>query len=197
MKRVLHILGITVVTVVSVPLAFYLLRLALIIGPCMLFGGSVYARSGMKALCRINGKMRHLDIYKAPDKPFLLVGPCRFSKNETDFFFVNRRQVIRTATDKGGSLWVCVLNRLFILDDLTGSDPLRLPYWDELKGSGKAAVTAFCGNMIYSFSPGVPGRPVFLVLPQKLFTPDMENAPNCTLRPSRSPGDSALPAAGP
>ena len=180
MKRFLHILGITIVTVVSVPLALYVLWIALIIGPCLLFGGSVYARSGEKALCRIGGRMRRLDIYKAPCKPFLLVGPCRFSGDETDFFFVNRRQVIRTATDKGGSWWVCVLNRLFILDDLTGRDPVRLPYWDELRSRGSSATDA-CEWRICAFPDSTPGETVVLAVPLDLFTPDMDTAENFTL----------------
>ena len=41
-------------------------------------------------------------IYKAGNKPFLLIGPYTFSPDCRDFFFVNKKQVIRTATDKGG-----------------------------------------------------------------------------------------------
>ena len=181
MKKFLYVLRVTVLSVILVPLALYVLWLALIIVPCLLFGGGAYWRSGEKALYRIGGRMRCLDIYKAPDKPFLLVGPCRFSKDETDFFFVNKRQVVRTATDKGGSWWVCVLNRLFILDDLTGWDPLRLPYWDELRSRG-SSVTDACGRRIYAFPGGSPGETAVLAVPLALLTPDMDTADNCTLR---------------
>ena len=49
-----------------------------------------------------NVQKQEVHIYKAGDKPFLLVGPYTFSQDCRDFFFVNKKQVIRTATDKGG-----------------------------------------------------------------------------------------------
>ena len=71
-----------------------------------LIGGSVYRKVG-EAAFDAKGYPRRLAVYKAENKPFLIVGPCLFHEGEDyeDFFFVNRTQVIRTATDKGGDMW--------------------------------------------------------------------------------------------
>ena len=74
-------------------------------------------------------------IYKAGNKPFLLIGPYTFSPDCRDFFFVNKNQVIRTATDKGGGEFFQLGTWLFVIDDMSGSyqNRVRAPWWDELK----------------------------------------------------------------
>ena len=71
-----------------------------------LIGGSVYRKVGDAAF-DAKGYPRSLAVYKAEHKPFLIVGPCLFHEGEDyeDFFFVNKTQVVRTATDKGGDMW--------------------------------------------------------------------------------------------
>ena len=102
--------------------------------------GSCYRRKGEISV-RIGEKEELLSVYRKKGKPFLRIGPCRFGKEDCDFFFVNREQVIRTATDKEGDTWVCVGKYLFILDDLSSTRSLlRAPYWDDLK----CGVVIFC-----------------------------------------------------
>lgn len=74
-------------------------------------------------------------IYKAGNKPFLLIGPYTFSPDCRDFFFVNKKQVIRTATDKGGEAFFQLASWLFVIDDMSGTyqNRVRAPWWDELK----------------------------------------------------------------
>ena len=58
-----------------------------------------------------------------------------FSPDCRDFFFVNKNQVIRTATDKGGGDFFQLGMWLFVIDDMSGSyqNRVRAPWWDELK----------------------------------------------------------------
>ena len=69
--------------------------------------GSVYRKAGETVMTTEGGKSETLAVYKAKNKPFLIVGPCLFhgDKDYEDFFFVNRDQVMRMATDKGGDMW--------------------------------------------------------------------------------------------
>ena len=66
--------------------------------------GSAYRKVGEASL-ETNDYSCMIAVFKAENKPFLLVGPCLFRDSEEeyeDFFFVNKTQVIRTSTDKGG-----------------------------------------------------------------------------------------------
>ena len=98
--------------------------LALILLPLLVIAyflnGNVYRKVGSAAL-EAKGYPKSLAIYKAANKPFLIIGPCRFHEGEEyeDFFFVNKTQVIRTTTDKGGDLWYRTFNWLHIIDDLS------------------------------------------------------------------------------
>ena len=82
-----------------------------------------------------NATKQEVHIYKAENKPFLLVGPYTFSPDCRDFFFVNKNQVIRTATDKGGGEFFQLGTWLFVIDDMSGTyqNRIRAPWWDELK----------------------------------------------------------------
>ena len=85
---------------------------------------------------------QQVHIYQAPDKPFILVGPYTFSPGCRDFFFVNKKQVIRTATDKGGGAFFQLASWLFVIDDMSGShqNRVRAPWWDELAKKDASAV---------------------------------------------------------
>jgi hydrogenase maturation factor HypF (carbamoyltransferase family) len=72
-------------------------------------GGELYFPAG-KALLIRDGKVSKLTVFSAKNKPYLPVGPCSFPDyyrkgKIRDFFFVNKRQVIRNCDDKGGNLW--------------------------------------------------------------------------------------------
>ena len=54
--------------------------------------GSCYVCNGEAVLYQ-DGRKTVLPVYKAADKPFLLLGPYNFGDYE-DFFFVNKKQVI-------------------------------------------------------------------------------------------------------
>jgi hypothetical protein len=148
-----------------------------------LIGGSVYREVGEAAF---EGKeyLRKFAVYKAPDKPFLIVGPCRFRDGDEDFFFVSKTQVIRSATDKGGDMWCRTLRRLHIIDDLSDCEILRAPWWDELKCDKNSSVRydEATNSFVYSFTPDGDAAPVKLTVPAKFFTPDMDIAPNRTLK---------------
>lgn len=73
-----------------------------------------------------NAPKQKVHIYKADNKPFLLVGPYTFSPDYRDFFFVNKKQLIRTATDKGGGAFFQLALWLFVIDDMSGSDQHRV-----------------------------------------------------------------------
>ena len=98
-------------------------------------------------------------------------------KFQEDFFFVNAEEVIRTGTDKGGDEWVRLPWLLFILDDLTIEDRLRIPYWDDLKHE-KASVRydEATASYVYSLWINHPEEPVSFAIPAKLLAPDLLDA---------------------
>ena len=141
--------------------------------------GSCYVCGG-EAVLYCDGRKTVLPVYKSADKPFLLLGPYNFGDYE-DFFFVNKKQVIGTAIDKGGDAWFRIGKYLFILDDLNHWDVLRIPWWNYM--SDPAATIEYDRsrqNRIYIF-PLDPSNPtVRLEIAEKLFTADMVDAYNVT-----------------
>ena len=89
-----------------------------------------------------NAEKQKVHICHASNKPFVLVGPYTFSPDCRDFFFVNKNQVIRTATDKGGGEFFQLGTLLFVIDDMSGSyqNRVRAPWWDELKNKDASVV---------------------------------------------------------
>lgn len=144
--------------------------------------GSCYHKRGEISV-QIGEKTETLSIYTKKDKPFLLLGPYHFGNDYYDYFFVNREQVIRTATDKGGDAWVRLGNCLFILDDLSSADRfLRAPYWDDLQDDDQATVKydGLAGIWRYSFRINDLTLPVSFSLPAELLSEAMCTAPNVT-----------------
>lgn len=145
--------------------------------------GSMYHKAG-EIILTIAEKNETIAIYKAEDKPFLILGPHRFDEGEIyeDFFFVNQDQVIRTATDKGGDTWFLLFNRLFVLDDMSDCERLRAPYWDDLKVDKNSSVRydKSMDSYVYSFKINNLTVPVSFSIPAKFLTPDMLDAPNDT-----------------
>ena len=146
--------------------------------------GNVYRKVG-EAAFDANGYPHSLTVYKAEHKPFLIVGPCLFHEGEDyeDFFFVNKTQVVRTTTDKGGDMWCRSFGRLHIMDDLSDCEVLRAPWWYELKHEGSSVrYDGAADSYVYSFRIENDAIPAKLTIPAKFFTPDMDNAPNRTLQ---------------
>ncbi len=146
--------------------------------------GSGYRKVG-EAAFDAKGYPRSIAVYKAERKPFLIVGSCWFHEGEEyeDFFFVNKTQVVRTATDKGGDMWCRIFGRLHIIDDLSDCEILRAPLWDELKYDGASVrYDDATASYIYSFRIENDVVPATLTIPAKFFTPDMLAAPNRTLK---------------
>ena len=147
--------------------------------------GSYYRKAG-ETVFTIDGVSQPLAIYKARNRPFLLVGPCRFpDTGDEDFFFVSQTQVIRTALDKGGDMWFRFLNHLYIVDDLSNSwNLMRAPFWDELKrSSSEVQYDKTTESFVFAFHIDIDDDstiPVSFTIPERLFTPDMLNAPNAT-----------------
>ena len=114
-------------------------------------------------------------VYEAKNKPFLLIGPYTFSPGDRDFFFVNKKQVIRTATDKGGGAFFQLGPWLFVIDDMSGSDQnrVRSPYWDELKRN-KSSVEKKGNQYVYTLFLEDVKKYVTFAIPEKLFAPNME-----------------------
>ena len=149
-----------------------------------LFCGSVYRKVG-EAAFDAEGYPRSLAVHKAEHKPFLIVGPCLFHEGGEyeDFFFVNKTQVVRTATDKGGDMWCRAFGRLHIADDLSDCEILRAPLWDELKYEGSSVrYDDTTDSYVYSFRIENDAVPATLTIQAKFFTPDMLAAPNRTLK---------------
>ena len=113
--------------------------------------------------------------YAAKNKPFLLIGPYTFSPGDRDFFFVNTKQVIRAATDKGGGAFCQLGPWLFVIDDMSGSvqNRVRAPYWDELENK-KASVVKKGDRYIYTLFLDDVKKSVTFAVPEKLFAPDMD-----------------------
>jgi len=186
MKKFLKIA--VVVLALSAYLASALLAAAVALPPVgnvvfSFFFGSSYRKVG-ESTFEAKGYPRTLAIYKAENKPFLIVGPCLFHEGEDyeDFFFVSKTQVIRSATDKGGDMWCRTFGRLHIMDDLSDCEVLRAPWWYELKHEGSSIrYDDATDSYVYSFSIETHTVPATLTIPAKFFTPDMDNAPNRTL----------------
>ena len=151
------------------------------------FWGSIYLKAGETVMTTEGGKTETLAIYKAKNKPFLIVGPCTFhdfdEERKTreiwdDFFFVNKKQLVRTATDKGGDIWVRLPRLLFILDDMSDrNDRVRLPFWDELEHKGASVrYDEATASYVYSLRINQPEQSVSFAVPEKLFTGDMPEA---------------------
>ncbi len=187
LRKSLKIVFVAILACILVTLA--LILVAITFKPCgnivfSVAGGNAYRKVGEAAL-EANDHPRMLAIYKASNKPFLLVGPCMFHEEEDyeDFFFVNKSQVIRTSTDKGGDMWCRVFNRLYIIDDLSNCECLRAPFWDELKRNRESSVgyDGTSDSFVYLFRINNDSIQAKLTVPAKLFTPDMDEAPNRTL----------------
>ena len=112
--------------------------------------GECYTSSG-KCIIKTKNKKVAVDIYTAPGKNFVLLGPYRFDNTTEDFFFVNRHQVLRSATDKGGDTWFRCGKYLFILDDMSGKIILRTSYWDMLADEKKSYVKYYQKSNKYFF----------------------------------------------
>ena len=141
--------------------------------------GSCYVCNGEAVLYQ-DGRKTVLPVYKAADKPFLLLGPYNFGDYE-DFFFVNKKQVIGTAIDKGGDAWFRIGKYLFILDDLNHWDVLRVPWWDYMSApAAKSEYDTSGKNRIYIFPLDPSNSMTCLEIAEKLFTDDMVDAYNVT-----------------
>ena len=136
--------------------------------------GSIEVLSAEEQLA-VKAEKQNVHVYEAKNKPFLLIGPYTFSPGDRDFFFVNKKQVIRTATDKGGGAFCRLGPWLFVIDDMSGSEQnrVRAPYWDELKNKN-ASVEKKGNRYVYTlFLEDVKNHVTFAV-PEKLFAPDMD-----------------------
>ena len=146
--------------------------------------GNMYRKAGETVMTTEGGKPETLTVYKAHGKPFLIVGPCMFHEggDYEDFFFVNRCQVIRTATDKGGDIWCRAFGLLFMLDDMSDrNDRVRLPFWDDLEHQGASVrYDEATASYVYSLRINRPEQSVSFAIPARLFTSDLLNAPNDT-----------------
>ena len=149
------------------------------------FFGSIYCKADETVMTTEGVKTETLAIYKAHGKPYLIVGPCVFHETDRygrheweDFFFVNPKEVIRTSTDKGGDTWVRLPWLLFILDDLTIRDRVRLPYWDELEQDGSSVrYDEATASYVYRLRINRPLEQVTFAIPGKFFTKDLLEAP--------------------
>lgn len=166
--------------------AALLFGIALIVKPVgnVLFSvlfGSWYRCAG-DAVLTVERLEIPLGVYKARNKPFLLVGPYRFDDYE-DFFFVNKKQLIGTAVDKGGEAWFRLGKYLFILDDLNHWDVLRVPWWDHLDDpASKNKYDAMKNCRTFTFKIGSSAEKFSLSVPETFFTSDMDGAFNVTMQ---------------
>ena len=98
-----------------------------------------------------------------------------------DFFFVNKKQVIGTAIDKGGDAWFRIGKYLFILDDLNHWDVLRITWRDYMSApAAKSEYDTSGKNRIYIFPLDPSNSMTCLEITEKLFTDDMVDAYNVT-----------------
>jgi hypothetical protein len=152
--------------------------------------GSVYRKAGETVMTTEGGKPETLAIYKAHGKPFLIVGPCAFHRycekygtkdDWEDFFFVRPDSVIRTNVNQGGDIWFRLPGLLIIDDDLTSSDCVRTPSWDDLEHQGASVrYDEATASYVYSLRINRPEQSVSFAIPARLFTSDLLNAPNDT-----------------
>ena len=119
-------------------------------------------------------------IFKAKNKPFLLLGPYTFAPDNRDFLFINKKQVVTTATDKGGGAFFRFGSRLFVIDDLSGSylNRVRTSTWNALANENSSVVQED-GRYVYSFFLD-DDRQVTVAVPAVLLTPDMDEAESFT-----------------
>lgn len=151
----------------------------------IVFFGNTYRKAGETVMTTDGVKTETLAIYKAHGKPYLIVGPCVFHETDQygrheweDFFFVNPREVIRTSTDKGGDAWFRLPWLLFMLDDLTVRDRVRLPYWDDLEHEGSSVrYDEAAASYVYRLWINHPREQVIFAIPAKFFTKDLLEAP--------------------
>lgn len=154
------------------------------------FWGSVYRKAGETVMATAGGKPENLAIYKAEHKPFLIVGPCAFHRydekygtkdDRADFFFVRPDSVIRSNVDQGGDLWFRIPGLLIIDDDLTSSDRVRTPSWDDLEHKDASVrYDEATASYVYSLRINEPEQSVSFAIPARLFTRDLLSAPNDT-----------------
>ena len=142
--------------------------------------GSRYVCNG-EAVLFCDGRKTVLPVYKAAGKPFLLVGPYCFGDYE-DFFFVNKKQLVTTAVDKGGDAWFQIGKYLFVLDDLSHWDVLRMPWHDFMVDpASRSDYDPSTHNRVYLFKFGKIHAVARLELAEKLFTGDMVDSCNATI----------------
>ncbi|MCQ2352584.1 MAG: hypothetical protein MJ033_03790 [Victivallaceae bacterium] len=93
---------------------------------------------------------------------------------DQDFFFVNKNQVIRTATDKGGGEFFQLASWLFVIDDMSGppQNRVRAPWWDELKNKN-ASVKKENAQYIYTLFLEDVKKFATFAIPERVFPPDM------------------------
>ena len=136
--------------------------------------GSIEVLSAEEQLA-VKAEKQNVHVYEAKNKPFLLIGPYTFSPGDRDFFFVNTKQVIRAATDKGGGAFCQLGPWLFVIDDMSGSEQnrVRAPYWDELKRE-RSSVEKKGNRYVYTLFLEDVKKHVTFAVPEKLFSPDMD-----------------------
>ena len=179
--QILYLIGITLL------LLFHMCLVLLFCTPkghvvlAIVFFGNTYRKAGETVMTTDGVKTETLAIYKAHGKPYLIVGPCWFHENLKiweDFFFVTPDRVIRTNVDQGGDIWVRLPWLLFIDDDLTSSDCVRTPSWDELKHKDASVrYDEAAASYVYSLRINEPEQSVSFAIPKKLFTEDLLEAP--------------------
>ena len=167
----LGVLGAILVLTIICSLMFKSVGYA-VVSACL---GSRYGKVAETTLCTAKISTV-LPIYKAKNKPFLILGPYPFDYDYYDFFFVSKTRVIRTATDKGGDIWAIIGNQLFLFDDLTNPyNPVRAPYWDDIARDPDSSIVLDSDTeaYVYSFKLEDKGAPVSFSIPAALFTADM------------------------
>jgi len=146
------------------------------------FGNQYWKAGDIKV--HIGMHTESMAVYKAKNKPFLLIGPVMFKEDGKDFFFVNKTQVIRSSTEKSGEAWVRIFNLLFIMDDLTDYwRQIRAPLWDDVKSDPEGSISYDRNTQKYCYRFHIYSSKTLVrfEIPAVLFSKDMENAPNITL----------------
>ncbi len=145
----------------------------------MIFG-SLYYKAGITQL-DFGYKKEYLSVFKAYNKPYLLVGPRKFEYSDSyhwDFFFVNDKQVLVSAADKGGNAFGSCGFCVFMLDDLTSYYGQLRTSIGNLMGRKESSLTydSEKKEYKYSFSLNYPPEKVHFSIPASFFTPDMLTA---------------------